>query len=68
MVMTSVDVDADLLAEAKTILDVRTTREAVNRALGDVVRRRRQLDALALLSTIAVDEDPQRDAEGTTAL
>ncbi|KQO81595.1 hypothetical protein ASF17_10580 [Frigoribacterium sp. Leaf263] len=59
MAMTSVDVDAELLTAAKSILGVRTTKDAINQALGDIVKRQRQLDALAALSDIEVDVDPR---------
>ena len=62
MAMTSVDVDTELLTAAKSILGVRTTKDAINQALGDIVKRQRQLDALATLSEIEVDLDPR--AEG----
>jgi Arc/MetJ family transcription regulator len=62
MAMTSVDVDTELLTAAKSILGVRTTKDAINQALGDIVKRQRQLDALATLSDIEVDVDPR--AEG----
>jgi Arc/MetJ family transcription regulator len=61
MAMTSVDVDTELLTAAKSILGVRTTRDAINQALGDIVKRQRQLDALATLSDIEVDVDPQAE-------
>jgi Arc/MetJ family transcription regulator len=63
--MTSVDVDTELLAAAKGILGVRTTKDAINRALGDIVKRQVQLEALATLGGIEVDVDPQREAPGT---
>jgi len=63
--MTSVDVDTELLAAAKGILGVRTTKDAINQALGDIVKRQRQLEALATLSTIEVDVDPPRTTPGT---
>ena len=59
MTMTSVDVDTELLSEAKSILGVRTTKDAINQALGDIVKRQRQLDALRTLSAIEVDVHPE---------
>ncbi|WP_314102072.1 type II toxin-antitoxin system VapB family antitoxin [uncultured Frigoribacterium sp.] len=59
--MTSVDVDTELLTAAKSILGVRTTKDAINQALGDIVKRQRQLDALATLSVIEVDVDPRAE-------
>lgn len=64
MAMTSVDVDTELLTAAKSILGVRTTKDAINQALGDIVKRQRQLDALAALSEIEVDVDPRPDGRG----
>jgi Arc/MetJ family transcription regulator len=64
MAMTSVDVDTELLTAAKSILGVRTTKDAINQALGDIVKRQRQLDALATLSGIEVDVDPRPDGLG----
>ena len=64
MAMTSVDVDTELLTAAKSILGVRTTKDAINQALGDIVKRRQQLDALAALSEIEVDVDPRPDGLG----
>ncbi len=61
MAMTSVDVDTELLTAAKSILGVRTTKDAINQALGDIVKRQRQLDALATLSVIEVDVDPRAE-------
>lgn len=65
MAMTSVDVDTELLAAAKGILGVRTTKDAINQALGDIVKRQVQLEALAALSGIEVDVDPQPAGPGT---
>ena len=61
MAMTSVDVDTELLTAAKSILGVRTTKDAINQALGDIVKRQRQLDALATLGDIEVDVDPRAE-------
>nr|WP_161805421.1 type II toxin-antitoxin system VapB family antitoxin [Frigoribacterium sp. RIT-PI-h] len=66
MAMTSVDVDTELLAAAKGILGVRTTKDAINQALGDIVKRQLQLEALATLSGIEGGGEPQRGAPGTT--
>jgi Arc/MetJ family transcription regulator len=57
MAVTSVDIDTDMLREAKHSYGVRTNREAINLALRDVVMRRRQLEALDVLSTLELDED-----------
>lgn len=65
MAMTSVDVDTELLAAAKGILGVRTTKDAINQALRDIVKRQVQLEALATVSGIEVDVDPQPTGPGT---
>ena len=50
MPITSVDVDADMLHEAKLAYGVRTNREAINLALRETVMRRRQLDAIKTIA------------------
>lgn len=50
MPITSVDVDADMLHEAKLAYGVRTNREAINLALRETVMRRHQLDAIATIA------------------
>ena len=60
MPVTSVNIDSELLEEAKRAFHVRTNREAINLALEDAVRRQRQLDAIRTLSRIPVVTDPQR--------
>lgn len=57
MAVTSVDVDVETLRLAKAALGVSTTRDAINLALSDVVRRQRQLEAIELLATLDLDPD-----------
>jgi len=64
MPITSVDIDAELLEEAKRILHARTNKEAINLALSDAVQRQRQLDAVRALRRIEVDANPQRASDG----
>lgn len=50
MSRTVIDIDRDLLEEARTILGTETIRDTVNRSLGEVVRMAaaaRDLDRLA---------------------
>jgi Arc/MetJ family transcription regulator len=58
--VTSVDIDPDTLREAKAALGVTTTREAVDIALRDVVRRRRQLDAVETIASLDLEPSPAR--------
>jgi len=64
MSVTSVDIDPDTLREAKAALGVTTTREAVDLALRDVVRRRRQLDAVATIASLDLEPSPARVEHG----
>jgi Arc/MetJ family transcription regulator len=66
MAVTSVDIDRDLLGEAKRILGAATTKSVVEQALREVVMRHRQavaLDGLARLdlalnaNVIVYDDD-----------
>lgn len=57
MAITSVNIDTETLRLAKSSLGVRTNREAINLALRDVVMRRRQIEAIDILSTIEIDSD-----------
>lgn len=59
MAVTSVDVDKQVLDEAKQVFGVRTNKEAIDLALRDAVMRRHQLDAVAALAALPVDADPQ---------
>jgi len=60
MSVTSVDIDPDTLREAKAALGVTTTREAVDLALRDVVRRHRQLDAVEIMASLDLEANPAR--------
>ncbi len=63
MPMTSVNVDADLLAAAKRALGVTTNREAINLALHDAAWTERVVDAIEGLAGI----DLEPEAEGVAA-
>ncbi len=59
-----VDIDDDLLAEAKAVLDARTMKEAVNGALREVVHtslRRRHADRLAKMDGLDLEDPDIRD-------
>ena len=62
MPVTSVDIDAQLLQEAKDALGVRTTKDAVDVALRDAVARRRQLAAIDAIAGLDLDPNPRRIA------
>lgn len=64
MAVTSVDIDSDILRKAKATYGVKTNREAIDRALRDVVARRAQLDAVDALVAMSFDVDPQTIAYG----
>ena len=57
MPITSVDVDADMLRQAKRVYGVRTNREAINLALQDTVMRQRQLAAIESIAAIELDDE-----------
>ena len=55
----SVDIDDDLLKDAKELLGTSTATETINCALEEVVRvelRRRRLDSLACLQGLDLDD------------
>lgn len=60
MPVTSVDVDLELIREAKRIFGVRTNKEAINLALAETVKKQRQLEAIERLSQIAVDIEAEK--------
>ncbi len=60
MSVTTVAIDKDLLNEAKDVLGTPTVRATVDRALREVVLRRRQLTALDTLAGLELDLDPSR--------
>ena len=55
MPVTSVNIDKQILDEAKAAFGVHTTKEAIDLALRDAVMRRRQLDAVDALAAIPAD-------------
>lgn len=60
MTVTSVDIDSQLLQEAKRAFGVRTTKDAIDVALRDAVARRRQLAAIDTIAGLDLDPNPQR--------
>ncbi|WP_308799587.1 type II toxin-antitoxin system VapB family antitoxin [Agromyces silvae] len=60
MPITSVNIDSDLLEDAKATYHVRTNREAITLALEDAVQRARQLEAVRVLSGIPVEPHASR--------
>ena len=54
---TNIEIDDDLMAEAMEALGAKTKREAVEKALRDSVRAKRQLDALRGLRGIGWEGD-----------
>jgi Arc/MetJ family transcription regulator len=64
MPITSVDVDADMLRQAKKAYGVRTNREAINLALQDTVMRQRQLAAIESIAAMELDDDAETIAYG----
>lgn len=55
---TTVVIDPDLLARAKTALGVETTRAAVDKALRDAIWRQEQLEAIEDFATIDLEPNP----------
>lgn len=64
MPMTSVNVDADLLAAAKRALGVTTNREAINLALHDAAWTERVVDAIESLAGIDLEPEAEQVAAG----
>lgn len=58
--VTTVDIDKDLLEEAKLLLGLDTTRATIDQALREAVQRRRQLEAGRRIAALDLDPDPQR--------
>ncbi|WP_374296147.1 type II toxin-antitoxin system VapB family antitoxin [Sphingomonas sp.] len=54
---TNIEIDAGLMAEAMAALGATTKREAVETALRDAVRAKKQLEALKTLRGIGWDGD-----------
>jgi len=64
MAVTTVDIDKDLLGEAKRILGAATTKSVVEQALREVVMRHRQAAALEGLAGLNLDLDAQKVTYG----
>ena len=64
MALTSVDIDSEMLQQAKATFGVKTNREEINLALRDVVMRRRQLDAIEAIAELALDEHAETTTHG----
>lgn len=64
MAVTSVDIDPEMLRQAKATYGVRTNREAINLALRDVVMRKQQLEAIDAIAQLSLDEHPTKTASG----
>lgn len=60
MPMTSVNVDAELLLAAKRVLGVRTNREAINLALGEIAKRDRLLQAVKRIAAMDFEPNAQK--------
>jgi len=60
---TNLAIDDRLITEAKKLGRHRTKKEAVNAALDEYVRRRKQLKIVNLFGTIDYDEDYDYKAE-----
>jgi len=56
---TNLEIDDDLIKEAKRLGKHRTKRETVNEALREYIQRRKRLGSLKLIGKI--DFDPQYD-------
>jgi len=58
---TTIDLDADLVGEARHVLGTTTTTDTVHAALADVVRRRRRMGILELHPALSLaDLDAMR--------
>lgn len=60
MPITSVDVDANILRQAKQAYGVRTNREAINLALQETVMRQRQIAAIEAIAAMELDESADK--------
>lgn len=58
--VTTVDIDKALLAEAKDALGATTTKATVDQALREVVMRRRQSAALDGITQLVLDDAPAK--------
>ena len=63
---TKIDIDAHLLSEARALGHHRTKKAAVNEALAEYVRTRKQRKILDLFGTIDFDPDYDYKAERKT--
>ena len=57
---TTVEIDEELLQEAREVLETDTIKETVNSALVEVIRaraRRREVDALQQMKGLDLDDD-----------
>ena len=66
MPMTSVNVDAELLAAAKRALGVSTNREAINLALHDVAWTERLVAAIDGIAGIDLEPEAQQVPTGAS--
>ena len=64
MAITSVNVDAEILRQAKQAYGVRTNREAINLALRDIVMRQQQLEAIEAIASMNLDEGAEKITYG----
>lgn len=60
MSVTSVNIDPELLSEAKAALHLVTTKDTITQALREVVLRRQQQEALDGLALIDFDLQPTK--------
>ncbi len=60
MGVTTVDIDRELLAEAKEVLGTTTTKATLDRALREVLGRRRQREAVLGILDLDLDPHPQK--------
>lgn len=60
MAVTTVDIDKDLLSEARGALGAATTKATIDQALREVVMRRRQSAALDGLADLDLDLKPTK--------
>jgi Arc/MetJ family transcription regulator len=66
MPVTSVDIDSDVLQQAKEAFGVKTNREAIDLALREAVMRQRQHAAIDLFASLALEAGPARSPMPTS--
>jgi Arc/MetJ family transcription regulator len=66
-VRTNIEIDDDLLAEARAVAGTRTKRETVQLALTELVRRRARREMLDLRGKVHWDGDLDEVRRGRTA-